>query len=227
MENKVIGIEGYVGAGKTSICRELINLIPNSIILEGGNLYRAIVYSLMTSGINLEELKKNMQHVDIKSVMEKLKIEIKIENRDTIILIDGKEIDEEKIQSAKSSVAVSEISKVADNKNFYAFGKKIIDQFKEKYNVIVSGRDLMKIYPELDYHIFVIASLDERIRRKYIQYNGTCNEEEIRKNILERDKLQEEAGFYKIYDKTIIVDVTNCKSARESANEVLSKIGVL
>lgn len=227
MENKVIGIEGYVGAGKTSICRKLINLIPNSIILEGGNLYRAIVYSLMTSEINLEDLKKNMNHVDIKSVMEKLNIEIKIENRDTIILIDGKEIDEQKIQSAKSSVAVSEISKVADNKNFYAFGKKIIDQFKEKYNVIVSGRDLMKIYPKLDYHIFIIASLDERIRRKCIQYNGKCDEEEVRRNILERDKLQEESGYYKIYDKTIVIDVTNCKSVEESANEVLSKIGVL
>ena len=227
MENKVIGIEGYVGAGKTAICRERLNLIPNSIILEGGNLYRAIVYALMTSGINLEDLKKNMQHVDIKSVMEKLKIEIKIENRDTIILIDGKEIEEEKIQSAKSSMAVSEISKVADNKNFYVFGKKIIDQFKEKYNVIVSGRDLMKIYPELDYHIFVTASLDERVKRKCIQYNGKCDEDEIRNNIIERDKLQEEAGYYKIYDKTIIVDVTNCKSVKESANEVLSKIGVL
>ena len=227
MKNKVFGIEGYVGAGKTAICRELLNLIPNSIILEGGNLYRAIVYALMTSGINLEDLKKNMQHVDIKSVMEKLKIEIKIENRDTIILIDGKEIEEEKIQSAKSSMAVSEISKVADNKNFYVFGKKIIDQFKEKYNVIVSGRDLMKIYPELDYHIFVTASLDERVKRKCIQYNGKCDEDEIRNNIIERDKLQEEAGYYKIYDKTIVVDVTNCKSAKESANEVLSKIGVL
>lgn len=227
MKNKVIGIEGYVGAGKTAICRELLNLIPNSIILEGGNLYRAIVYALMTSGINLEDLKKNMQHVDIKSVMEKLKIEIKIENRDTIILIDGKEIEEEKIQSAKSSTAVSEISKVADNKNFYVFGKKIIDQFKEKYNVIVSGRDLMKIYPELDYHIFVTASLDERVKRKCIQYNGKCDEDEIRNNIIERDKLQEEAGYYKIYDKTIVVDVTNCKSVKESANEVLSKIGVL
>ena len=227
MKNKVIGIEGYVGAGKTSICRELLNLIPNSIILEGGNLYRAIVYALMTSGINLEDLKKNMQHVDIKSVMEKLKIEIKIENRDTIILIDGKEIEEEKIQSAKSSMAVSEISKVADNKNFYVFGKKIIDQFKEKYNVIVSGRDLMKIYPELDYHIFVTASLDERVKRKCIQYNRKCDENEIRNNIIERDKLQEEAGYYKIYDKTIVVDVTNCKSVKESENEVLSKIGVL
>lgn len=224
MENKVIGIEGYVGAGKTSICRELLNLIPNSIILEGGNLYRAIVYALMNSGTDLQDLKKNMNNVDIKSVMEKLKIEIKLENRDTIILIDGKEIDEEKIQSAKSSIAVSEISKIADNKNFYAFGKKIIDNFKKNYNVIVSGRDLMKIYPELDYHIFIIASLDERIRRKCIQYNGKCDEKEIRKNILERDKLQEEAGFYKIYDKTVVVDVTNCNSAKASADEVFKKI---
>ena len=82
----------------------------------------------------------------------------------------------------------------------------------------------MKIYPELDYHIFIIASLDERIRRKCIQYNGKCDEEEIRKNILERDKLQEEAGFYKIYDKTVVVDVTNCNSAKASADEVFKKI---
>ena len=31
MENKVIGIEGYVGAGKTAICKNLLNKIPNSI----------------------------------------------------------------------------------------------------------------------------------------------------------------------------------------------------
>ena len=77
MENKVIGIEGYVGAGKTSICRKLINLIPNSIILEGGNLYRAIVYSLMTSGINLEDLKKN---TDVKEVLENLFQAVDVKN---------------------------------------------------------------------------------------------------------------------------------------------------
>ena len=43
-DNIVIGIEGLVGSGKTSICRELLKLIPNSIILHGGNLYRGIVY---------------------------------------------------------------------------------------------------------------------------------------------------------------------------------------
>ena len=210
--------------GKTSICRELLNMVPNSIILEGGNLYRAIVYALMNSGIELEELKKNMKSVDIKEIMEKLKISIKIENRDTTIYINNEKIDEEKLQSKESSLAVSEIGKIADNKNLYLFGHKIIDEFKNNYNIIVSGRDLMKIYPELNYHFLITASLEERVKRKCIQYNGKINEEEVRKNIIQRDKLQEESGFYTKYKNTIVVDVTNCKTAKESANKVFDDI---
>ena len=33
MENIVIGIEGLVGAGNTAICKELLNKIPNSMLL--------------------------------------------------------------------------------------------------------------------------------------------------------------------------------------------------
>ena len=91
--------------------------------------------------------------------MEKLKVSIKIENRDTTIYINNEKIDEEKLQSKESSLAVSEIGKIADNKNLYLFGHKIIDEFKNNYNIIVSGRDLMKIYPELNYHFLITASL--------------------------------------------------------------------
>lgn len=58
MENKnlVIGIEGLVGAGKTSISRNLLHYIPNSIILHGGNIYRAIVYGIIKKGIDIEKL---------------------------------------------------------------------------------------------------------------------------------------------------------------------------
>ena len=224
MSNIVIGIEGYVGAGKSAICRELLNNIPNSIILEGGNLYRAIVYSLLKSGIDLSNLKQNMSHVDIKSIMEKLKITIAIENRQTAIYIDGQKIDEEKLQSAQSSLAVSEIGTIANNDKLYEFGRKIIDQFKEKYNVIVSGRALMEIYPNLDYHFMITASLDERIRRKSIQYNNKIDLEELKQNIQRRDELQEKAGYYKIYDKTIVVDVSECENVQASAKKVLSFI---
>ena len=57
--NVVIGIEGLVGSGKTSICRELIKTIPNTVLLNGGNLYRAIVYVLLQKEPNILKLKKN------------------------------------------------------------------------------------------------------------------------------------------------------------------------
>ena len=227
MENNItIGIEGLVGAGKTSICRAMLDKIPNSIILHGGNLYRGIVYALMNSGIDMSKIVNNSDKpIDIKQMMDMLKVEIKIENRESVVYVDGKEINEDNLQSDATSLAVSKIAKDADNSKFYAFGKKLIDVYKKQYNLIISGRDLMKIYPDLDYHFFVTADIETRVDRKMHQYtNEKITREELKKHIEERDSLQEQAGFYKRYDKTIDVDVTECKSAEESAMKILEKI---
>ena len=172
MSNIVIGIEGLVGAGKTSICRELLKHIPNSIILHGGNLYRGIIYALMrsSSNIDLKNLKENIKDIDIKKIMDTLKVEFKIENRESVVYVDGKKIDEEKLQSEDSSLAVSIAGANADSEKFYAFARHLINMYSQEYNVIVSGRDLMRIYPNLNYHFFITASLEERIRRKMSQY---------------------------------------------------------
>lgn len=226
MENITIGIEGLVGAGKTSICRAMLDKIPNSIILHGGNLYRGIVYALMNSGIDMSKIVNNSDKpIDIKQMMDMLKVEIKIENRESVVYVDGKKINEDNLQSDATSLAVSKIAKDADNSKFYAFGKKLIDMYKKQYNLIISGRDLMKIYPDLDYHFFVTADIETRVDRKMHQYtNEKITREELKKHIEERDSLQEQAGFYKRYDKTIDVDVTECKSAEESAMKILEKI---
>ena len=225
MENIVLGIEGLVGSGKTSICRELLNYIPNSIILHGGNLYRGIIYALMNKkDIDILNLKSNIQNIDIKELMDRLKVELKIENRESVIYVNGIKIEEDNLQSKEASMAVSIAGGSADNTHLYVFGKNLIDRYKEKFNVIVSGRDLMEIYPDLDYHFLITASLEERIRRKMIQYGNNTNYEEIKQNIIMRDELQEKAGYYKVYENTIKIDVTACKSAEESAKEVLKFI---
>lgn len=82
----------------------------------------------------------------------------------------------------------------------------------------------MQIYPDLDYHFLITASIDERVKRKCIQYKGKVKEEEVRENIIKRDELQEKAGFYKMYKNTIKLDVTECKTVEESTNKVLEKI---
>ena len=226
MSNVVIGIEGLVGSGKTSICRELLKHIPNSIILHGGNLYRGIVYALMSSEhIDLYSLKNNIKNIDIKELMDKLGVEFKIENGETIIYINGKKIDEDNLQSEEASIAVSIAGANADNSELYGFARKLIDKYKQKFNVIVSGRDLMNIYPDLDYHLFIEADLEERVKRKMKQYGESADYDEVKQNIVERDKLQEKAGYYKIYDKTIRIDVTDCSTVEEATNKVLFTIG--
>lgn len=228
MENIVIGIEGYVGSGKTSICRQLLNKIPNSIVFHGGNLYRGIVYAFMQSkkelSKDIESLKSNLQNIDIKEVMDMLQVELKVENRETVIYVAGKKIDEEKLQSKEASMAVSVVGGSADNKSLFIFARNLINKFKEEYNIILSGRALLAIYPEIDYHFFITASLDERVKRKAIQYGENANLDELREHIILRDDLQEKAGFYNLSNRTINVDVTDCKSAEESTNMVCEYI---
>lgn len=223
-KNIVIGIEGLVGSGKTSICREILKNNNNFVLLNGGNLYRAIVYTLMQKEHNLFKLKKILKNADIKQYMDDFNVEIKIEDRESKIYIDGKLADEEELQSKASSLAVSVIGGIADNSKLFDFSKKLIDELKQENDVIVSGRALMEIYPNLDYHLFVTASLEERVKRKCIQYKGKNSKASIKRNIKLRDRLQKLAGFYKIYPNTIQIDVTDCSSVKESTEKVLGNI---
>ena len=219
MENIVIGIEGTVGSGKTSIARELLNEIENSIILHGGNIYRAIVYGMSKSHkINRKE------NLDAFEIMKELGIEIKLEDRETVIYMNGKKVNEEELQSQKASLAVSQVSNIANNEKLYKFGKALIDGFRKDYNIILSSRDIVKMYPDVTYHFFIDASIEERTNRKYMQYNKEMPREKIREMIEERDKLQEKSGYYKIYPQTKIIDVTKCKSAKESTKLVLENM---
>ena len=126
MSNLVIGIEGLVGAGKTSICRELIKKMPNTVLVNGGNLYRAIIYTLMNNTMNLNELKNNAQNIDIKELMDKFNIRLKIENNETIIYINGQKVDEEKIQSKEASMAVSSVGGKTKEEGLFNFARDLI-----------------------------------------------------------------------------------------------------
>ena len=226
-KNIVIGIEGPVGSGKTSICRELLNIIPNSVLVNGGYIYRAIVYAILESGISLEELEVKADEIDIKEMMDKLNVTIDFENKETILKIGDKKILEEDLQSPLISMAVSKISGSAKNKELFLFARNLISDLKKEHIVIVAGRSLMIIYPDLDYHFFVTASVDERVRRKCIQYNVALDSEEgqkIRENVITRDDLQEKSGYYKLYDNTIVIDVTEAASVLESCDMVIKEI---
>lgn len=225
MANLVVGIEGLVGAGKTSICRELVKCMPNSVLVNGGNIYRAIIGTIIKNGKKLQELTLDTKSIDMKKMMDLLNIEIRIENNETIMYCNNEKIDENYIQSKEISLAVSSLGGRTNEKSLFDYAKNVINELKEKYNVVLSGRGVLTIYPECDYHLFITADLEERVKRKASQYNDKTLEE-VRKNIVKRDELQKEVGYYDISDRTIVIDVTECKSAKESTEKVLEVLNI-
>ena len=249
MSNIVIGIEGMVGAGKTSICDELLKLIPNSIFVDGSKIYRALIEALHMAKTSLKFEEDCLENKELKSedtassakkisifdginsleqmamltpfdLLKKLQVEFKIENRKTVIYIAGKKIDEEAMKSMQNSIGVSKMANMADNSKLFAFAHQIVQEYSKNFNLIVSARDLVKIYPEMDLHIFITASLEERVQRRYNQLKGKYTIDEVRNSIVERDILHEKAGFNETFDKTVKIDVTEDASAKESAKKI-------
>lgn len=215
-----------VASGKTSICKELTNLIKNSVFIDGGSIYRGIVMAIYKSGIDFSQLLNSASNTEIDALelMKKLQVDFKIENKETVIYIAGKKIDEQEIQSMQNAIGVSSMASKANNSSLYSFAKDIIDKYRKQYNIIVSARGLVAIYPEMTSHVFITASLEERVKRRYNQYNGKISFEEIERTILERDKIHEKAGYNEKCDRSINVDVTECKNANESAKKVVEKL---
>lgn len=219
MKNIVIGIEGMVGSGKTSICNELLELIPNSIFIDGSKIYRGLVEALHQSNIDMSKLNE-VPNLTPFELLQKLNVEFKIEDRKTVIYINGNKVSDDTMKSMQNSVGVSKMANMADNTKLFTFAYHIVEEYSKKYNLIVSARDLVKIYPEMDLHIFITASLDERVKRRYNQLDNKYTIEEVRKSVVERDILHEKSGFNEMSSKTVRIDVTEDKSAKESAQKI-------
>lgn len=223
-KNFVIGVEGEVGAGKTSMCKELIKIIPNTIFIDGGLIFRGIILAIKKykekNYNNSNTYKYN--NLDAFEIMKKLNVEFKIVNMQTVIFINGKEMNQEEIETMENSMDVSKVASKSDNNALFKFANNIIKEYNTKYNVIVSARDLVEIYPEMDLHFFITADIEERIKRRYNQYKGKYSIEEIKNIILTRDELHNKAGFNKKCNKTVTLDLTDCKNANESAKKALN-----
>lgn len=222
-KNIVIGIEGMVAAGKTSTCIELVKLIPNCIFIDAGKIYRGIIEALRKNNIELEE--NNFSNINPMELMKKMQVEFKIEDGITQIYIGGKKVEAEEIESAENSMEVSKMATSANENELYKFARNVVDTYRKNFNIILSARDLVSLYPDMTCHIYITASLEERVKRRYYQYSQKYTLQEIENMIKQRDEIHEKAGFNKFYERSIKVDVTECKDAKESAKKVFCNIG--
>ena len=200
MNNIVVAIDGPAGSGKSTIAKSIAKKF-NFTYIDTGAMYRMITLYLLENNIDFDDLK------EIEKVLNTVNLDMQgdkfyLNNVDVTTKIREKRINENVSKVASIKIVRSNLvdlqRKVSNNKN-----------------VILDGRDVgTVIFPNAQVKIFLIASPEERARRRYNEFLEKKTEityEEVLNSIKERDHIdstRDESPFVKA-DDAIELDSTN------------------
>ena len=200
MKNLIVAIDGPAGSGKSTIAKLLAKKYDLTYI-DTGAMYRMITLYLLENNIDFDDLK------EIEKVLNTVNLDMQgdkfyLNNVDVSTKIREKRINEN-------------VSKVASIKIVRSNLVDLQRKISNNKNVILDGRDVgTVIFPNAQVKIFLIASPEERARRRYNEFLEKKTEityDEVLKSIKERDHIdstRDESPFVKA-DDAIELDSTN------------------
>lgn len=200
--NIVIAIDGPAGAGKSTISKIVASRLGINYI-DTGAMYRAITYKCISQSVSIE---------DIKSIIEICR-ETDVDFRDNKIYLDGICVDD-KIRSKDITQNVSDIAKIKEVREILVNIQRSIGK---KSDVILDGRDVGTcIFPKSRYKFYLVASAEERGRRRYEEMKKKGEKislEEVIEDIKKRDEIDStrEVSPLTKADDAIEIDTTHIK----------------
>ena len=202
MKNLIVAIDGPAGSGKSTIAK-LVAKKFNFTYIDTGAMYRMITVYLLENKISFDNLDK------IQKILNEINLDMKedkffLNNVDVSLKI-REEIINENVSKVASIKAVRE--------NLVNLQRKIASD----KNVILDGRDIgTVVFPNAQVKIFLVASAEERARRRYNEFSEKKVEityDEVLKSLKERDHLdstRKESPLVKASD-ALELDTTNLK----------------
>jgi cytidylate kinase len=193
-----IAIDGPSAAGKSTIADILAERLGYNH-LDTGAMYRAVAYKALNTGIALDDEEK------IVEMIGNMDLEMRI---DGSVILDGVDVSEG-IRANEISMGASDVSKLEGCREaLVAMQQKICAEG----GYILDGRDIgTAILPKADLKIFLTASVAERARRRFLEMKEKgeeCSEEEIRREIEERDyrDMHREIAPLKQAEDAVLID---------------------
>lgn len=153
-----IALDGPVGAGKTTIARELAKRL-NFLYVDTGALYRSIGKYIVDQGGDPSSPEDVIPH------LHDISIQLRYNNQNQQrVFLNNADVSDE-IRTPKISMAASQVGAIPEVREFLISLQR---EIAEKNNVVMDGRDIgTTILPNASFKIFLTASVEERAERRY------------------------------------------------------------
>ena len=196
-----VAVDGPAGSGKSTITKMVAKSLGFNYV-DTGAMYRALTYNFLSNGLDeLEEEK-------IKELLSKTDFKVEYVDGVQYVYVNDEEVSD-KIRTAEVSKFTSLFAKSPAVRDFLIDTQR---NLANTNNIIMDGRDIASVVlPNADVKIFLTASVEERARRRVLDFERQGIEnvdfEKVKEDIKARDWQDENrdiAPLVKLESATLI-----------------------
>jgi CMP/dCMP kinase len=213
-KNIRIAIDGPAAAGKSTVAK-LVAENLSYIYIDTGAMYRALTYKCLLQGVTLAD-----EHA-VETLLPSTEINLIPSENGQQVLLDGVNVTEE----IRTSNVTSNFSQVATLSSVRKEMVKRQKELAEEGGIVMDGRDIgTHVLPNAEVKIFMLASVEERARRRYeeeVAKGYESNLGKLKEDIALRDKIDSEREVAPLRKAEDAIEID---STHLTINEVVEKI---
>ena len=199
-----IAIDGPAGAGKSSISKVVANEL-GYLYIDTGAMYRGVTWAVLDSRVDVndqKEVEALLPSLDLTLEPTASACKVFVKGQDVTNLIRQQQINEN-------------VSTIASYKGVRKYLVERQQAMAAVGGVILDGRDIGSVVlPDAELKIYLTASVDARAKRRWLEVQGTSNEqplEDIKKNVESRDEMDKNRDESPLVcvEGAIVVDSSN------------------
>ena len=199
-----IAIDGPAGAGKSSISKVVANEL-GYLYIDTGAMYRGVTWAVLDSHVDVKNQK------DVESLLPSLDLTLEPTANACKVFVKGRDVTD----LIRQQQINENVSTIASYKGVREYLVERQQAMAAVGGVILDGRDIGSVVlPKAELKIYLTASVDARAKRRWLEVQGTSNEqslEDIKKNVESRDEMdknRDESPLVCVED-AIVVDSSN------------------
>lgn len=189
--NKIqIALDGPAGSGKSTVARHVAKALGCDYI-DTGAMYRAIALKFIETGLfnKLDQMENGLADSTLEQEIDQLLESSRLELYTEQVILDGRDVSEA-IRTQEVTRRVSQVAAMSPVRRHLV---KMQRAQADDRSVVMDGRDIgTVVLPETRYKFFLTASLEERARRRFLEFESRgfpADFDTILKDIAHRDQV--------------------------------------